>query len=370
MTVVATAPGKSILIGEHAAVYGRPALVAALDRRLTVRLDEDDAGIGDAAEVRLRLPQVGVDRVVAWDEIARYTAGARERWLTYRERPDPASFAALRGEDPAHVVLVTLGEAARELRLPPQALTLEITSEIPTGAGFGSSAAAGVATILALAEHAGRSLPSAALIELAQRVEELQHGKPSGVDATVVARGGLLWCERGPEGLEATAVDAAAHHLRRIRLLHTGTPGEATGAVVAAVAARLGAEPALASALGRMEAATRALRTEIGDPIDRPERVIDAIRRFERELEALGVVPGPVRRLVRRVERAGGAAKVSGAGSLAGPGAGSLLVYHPAATAAGDWGFLAVPADDEDLPLEVELLDVRLGGEGGRIEPS
>jgi mevalonate kinase len=47
-----------------------------------------------------------------------------------------------------------------------------------------------------------------------------------------------------------------------------------------------------------------------------------------------------VRSLVRQVEAAGGAAKVSGAGSLAGPGAGSLLVYHPDPGLIAGWDFL------------------------------
>jgi hypothetical protein len=64
--------------------------------------------------------------------------------------------------------------------------------------------------------------------------------------------------------------------------------------------------------------------------------VRDLIREHQACLEELGVVPEAVRAVVRRVEAEGGAAKISGAGSLAGPGAGSLLVYDASAGAAED----------------------------------
>jgi mevalonate kinase len=129
--------------------------------------------------------------------------------------------------------------------------------------------------------------------------------------------------------------------LGRLRVHHTGTPPEPTGAVVAAVRARRDREPAVFERLfDRMEKATRALRSELALAAERPPRVIELIREHQACLEALGVVPEPVRALVRRVEAAGGAAKVSGAGSLAGPGAGSLLVYHPHPELAAGWDFL------------------------------
>ena len=82
------------------------------------------------------------------------------------------------------------------------------------------------------------------------------------------------------------------------------------------------------------------------------------IREFEACLEEFGVVPEPVRRIVRQVEERGGAAKISGAGSLAGPGAGSLLVYHPRPEDIAGWDFLR--------PLTA--LDLWLGAPGVWLE--
>ena len=65
------------------------------------------------------------------------------------------------------------------------------------------------------------------------------------------------------------------------------------------------------------------------------------IREAEECLEELGVVPAGVRSLVRRIEAAGGAAKISGAGALsAGRSAGSLLVYHPELESLSGWSLL------------------------------
>jgi mevalonate kinase len=75
-------------------------------------------------------------------------------------------------------------------------------------------------------------------------------------------------------------------------------------------------------------------------------------------LEELGTVPPEVRALVRRIEAVGGAAKISGAGSLAGPGAGSLLVYDPDIERIAGWSFL------RPFPFH----PVHLGAPGLRLE--
>jgi mevalonate kinase len=162
------------------------------------------------------------------------------------------------------------------------------------------------------------------------------------VDTATTLHGGLIWAQRLPSGeLGWERLAAASPLLARLGVFHTGTPPEPTGAVVAAVRARRDLDPAGHDRLfDRMAAAARAFRAELGRAAEDSARVVALIREHQACLEALGVVPGPVRSVVRRVEAEGGAAKVSGAGSLAGPGAGSLLVYHADPGRLAGWDFL------------------------------
>jgi mevalonate kinase len=377
--VTVSTPGKVILMGEHAVVYGRPALVAAIDLRLRAHFSSPQEAPSPPLpaspsrssvpplpprsplppipslpplppDVELDLPGLGHRTTASWGEVLAYARAAREGWNAYARRPDPASFLELRGDDPAHVVKVALGEVAaalgEEAASAPR-LRLRLDSELPVGSGFGSSAAAAVAVVAGYAawRSAASRLDDPAIERLALEAERRQHGLPSGVDTATSLHGGLLWARRlAPPGggeLACERLATASPLLGRLRVYHTGTPPEPTGAVVAAVRARRDRDPAGHERLfDRMEAATCALRAELGPAAEDPAHVIALVREHQACLEALGVVPAPVRTLVRQVEAAGGAAKVSGAGSLAGPGAGSLLVYHPDPALVAAWKFL------------------------------
>jgi mevalonate kinase len=359
--VTVSTPGKLILMGEHAAVYGRPALVAAIDLRLRAQfrsLSSGFSGVSDA--IHLDLPILGVRRELGWDEVRRYAAQAAASWGEYVRRLDAASFGRMCGTDPLHLVKVALGEAAAALGEPPGPLALSIASELPIGSGFGSSAAAAVAIVAGLFAWRGRPLAARSVERLALEVERRQHGLPSGVDTATTLHGGLLWARRLAGGeLASERVAARSPLLGRLRVYDTGAPPEPTGAVVAAVRERQGRAPLLHERLfDRMSAAAQALRAELEKAGEDPPRVAELIREHEACLEELGVVPAPVRELVRRIEGEGGAAKISGAGSLAGPGGGSLLVYHAEAERVAGWSFLA--------PLRHHA--VHLGAPGLRIE--
>ncbi len=176
-----SAPGKLILAGEHAVVYGYRAVAAAVSLRTTVT-------------VRLRPGPSGIDESAIRDA---------RLW--------PA--------------LATI--------LPPEGVGVSITSELPVGCGMGSSAALAIATIRALAAREGRVPDFEECFERGFLPERVLHGNPSGVDHAVSALGRVVIYRR--EGPEILPIDVPAP--LRLVVADTGRPGD-TAAMVAGVRER------------------------------------------------------------------------------------------------------------------------------------
>ncbi len=153
----ATAPGKIILFGEHAVVYGRPAIAAPLDQVRATAVVEG----GTAKGVRLLAPDLG-----------------QAYFLSEAKEDDPF----------ARAVLLVVEEAGLS-HLPN--LTITVHSTIPIASGLGSGAAMAAAVIRALASYLGLAelATDEQVLSLTYQVEKLLHGTPSGIDNTVVAFG-------------------------------------------------------------------------------------------------------------------------------------------------------------------------------------
>lgn len=352
-TTRVSVPGKLILMGEHAAVYGRPALVAAIGSRLHVRV----AGRSDGV-VAIDLPPLGYRATTTWPAIRSAGATARQAWQAFVADPGPERFRALRSADAGALVCIALAEvAAGRASLP--GLDVRVESELPVGAGLGSSAAAAVGVVAATLATLDEELDWTRVPELALEVERRQHGLPSGIDTTTVFHGGVLWIRRVESGLVSEPVAVQPGLISQLHVYDTGRPAEGTGEVVAAVRGRRDAATAeFDRILERMEEATRTLRALLESADAGMADLLAPVRAFQRCLQEIGVVPAPVRAIVTAVERAGGAAKISGAGALSGKCAGCMIVVHPD------------PEVLSSLPALQPLrrIEAPLGVEGTRLE--
>lgn len=343
-------------MGEHAAVYGQPALVAAADPRARVEVE--------AAERGVQIDLVDLDRTVetTWEEARTEARRSRKAWQAYAERPSPERFAAIGSGSAESLALLSLGEVAESATELPPPLRLRVRSRLPIGSGFGSSAAIAVAMIGGLQSWLEGTFHLQAVDQMALEVERRQHGLPSGVDHKTVLYGGVVMAVRTSAGdLDIERLGAISPILDRLQVYQTGQPAESTGEVVAQVRRLRDQDPALVDGLLQqmgltVEAFREALLAEQSDP----GVVLDRIREYERCLEALGVVPEGVRETIREVEAYGGGAKISGAGALSGDAAGCLLVYWPEGAPG------AIPSALEQYQLQT----VELGAEGLRMEDS
>ncbi|MBK8013385.1 MAG: mevalonate kinase [Deltaproteobacteria bacterium] len=153
----AIAPGKVIIAGEHAVVYGHIALGFALSRRASVSLRP---GHGN---VRVHLDEA------------------------FALQTNPA---AARGVTPTALVHRILGRQRNEI-------DVDIDLSIPPMSGLGSSAAIAVATARAFARFTGHKTTSdLEIFRRAMTAEKLAHGRPSGVDPAIVVSAGLVRFQR------------------------------------------------------------------------------------------------------------------------------------------------------------------------------
>jgi mevalonate kinase len=277
--------GKLILLGEHAVVYGHPALAGALSG-------------GAAVEA---VPGRGALRVPAWGLEVDAASDGPEMARAYR---------ALRA---------ALGLAATS----PVDLVVEFA--VPTGAGLGSSAAMAVAVARALDRAHGLRASEDQIAAAALASETVIHGRPSGLDHTVAQRGGFGVFRRA-SGLE---VVRAAQPVKLV-VGHTGRARDTKGRVARVgelyaergeeVRARFSAIEALVE-LGRaaVERGGHALR-ELGA----------AMRENQRHLVALEVSCPEIDRMCALADDAGAlGAKLTGGG-----GGGCVIALAPEREAA------------------------------------
>jgi mevalonate kinase len=165
--ISASAPGKIILFGEHAVVYGQPAIAVPLAAvQVTVTAETVAPGSG----LTIHAPDVGTTlQLASGSPVFAYTPDAG---TPYQDHYDALVY-------PIQVALTAL-------HCPLPDLNLTVRSTIPIASGLGSGAALAAAIMRAAAFAVGHPLDDDALNPLVFEVEKHHHGTPSGIDNTVI----------------------------------------------------------------------------------------------------------------------------------------------------------------------------------------
>jgi len=166
------APGKVILFGEHAVVYGRPALAVPVTQV--------------QAEAVVERSEIGAGLTIVAADLG--------ETIAVRNAPIDNPLAAA-----ARLTLVKFGLSDPDWRVT-------VRSTIPIASGMGSGAAVSAAIVRALTEAVNQrisesatsfQLPASDISALVYEVERLHHGTPSGIDNTVVVYGQPVYFVRG-----------------------------------------------------------------------------------------------------------------------------------------------------------------------------
>lgn len=171
--VVASAPGKIILTGEHFVVHGACAIAAAVDRRVKVTFSSV-SGQPFIQSGRIR--------------------------------------SALTDKDGKFLLVKAILREVQSRNKARDSFAVKISSDIPAGSGLGSSAAVAVATSAAALKFNGLEATDSKIQELAMIGEKQVHGNPSGIDVESSMRGGLILFSRA-SGAKSVPLDKALNFL-------------------------------------------------------------------------------------------------------------------------------------------------------------
>lgn len=171
---IASAPAKIILFGEHAVVYGIPALAAPVSalRAYAETIPNAEHGI------RIDAPEIGASLPVGFDT-----------------------------ETVDNALELTVRLVLREVGVTPPDIAVRLRSQIPIASGMGSGAAVSTALARSICAYLDVSLTDDMLNHMIFEVEKLHHGTPSGIDNTVVVYEKPVFFVRGqqPEVLRVGA---------------------------------------------------------------------------------------------------------------------------------------------------------------------
>lgn len=287
---VGRAHAKTILVGEHAVVYGAPAIA---------------------------IPVPDLTTVV-------HAVAGQEVTLNSDLHTGPVDQAPKR----LGPVITAISAALNQVRAQgvPDVAGVEVTisSDIPPDRGLGSSAAVAAAIAQAVAGAYHTRFDDSTRFAIAQQAERHAHGNPSGLDTHTVMAGAPIRFSHG--GVEPIKIKDGFH----LVLADSGVPGS-TATAVAGVKTLF--ETDLGTAHRSIDALS-ALTTEVGHALSQGDlaAVGEAMTQAHEHLRTLGVSIPELNNLVAQARKAGAlGAKLTGGGL-----GGCVLALTPTAKTAHD----------------------------------
>jgi mevalonate kinase len=283
--ITISVPSKVHLLGEHAVVYGKPAILSAINKRIFISISFSKR------------------KEVVCDQ--KYHRQIRKLLEILEE------------------------EIKNRTKLKKiRTYSLKVDSEFPAGSGLGSSASLSAGITAAMLTLLKISWDKRSIFDIGYVGEKFFHGNPSGGDLAAVIEGGLLWYRKELEFLKTfNRLPFKPHkNIGQFVLINSGKPKEPTKVMVEQVARFKKSNPQKIKELfDSQEELAKQMVIAIKEGWE--NKLIECMSLGERNLEKLGVVGVRARYLIRSIEKLGGSAKINGGGGVL-RGSGMLLVYH------------------------------------------
>jgi mevalonate kinase len=298
--IVAQAPAKIIISGEHAVVYNHTAVSCAIKKYTSVSVAQNNL---NALIVK--------DQLFTFQALRGLYVNVKKNYQQYL---NGKLLAANIFANHTQLLPVAIYEILQALNYDYSAgLTVTVTSSVPMGSGMGSSSALLAACLQAIAKHLEINLSLAATYTYAKNIENLQHGKSSGLDLYTALTGGILY------------KSGDFHHKlpfvgNNFYFVNTGQPLSSTGDCVSMVKTKLNDLNLLDEFKCITDFIAKALREQ------NIASLLPAIAANHKLLHNLGVVSNTVTRFINELQNLQTSAKICGAGTVVGQKNGIVLI--------------------------------------------
>lgn len=333
MPINFSAPAKIIISGEHAVVYGAPAIAMPAENHFATTSIVETPKLG--VSTLFILTDLNYKKAFTIADLIALKNNLQNKYALFLAKKCAINEVLLEQAEIFPFALVKFAEYfALQLQLSVDIILQEflgteinITADIPLHCGMGSSAATLVSLLKAfleflftkkiITENSAAYLLNNyfACFTLAREIENLQHGYSSGLDISVALQNQAIYFIAGK-------IFSRKYLTFPFHLLNTGRPESSTGECVTSVAKFFQDKKLLADFAAITDEIDKILQADTLSLINLKQ----CIKENHRLLSKIGVVPEKVQNLILELERQGFAAKITGAGAVKGDNAGVVLV--------------------------------------------